>query len=117
MIANTRHQRSASEIQRNGQGVDRSGYASRDNSLNSVVLVEEGACLTDERENAYVQGVFVKMSQKGPKTAETGKIINMACLTQNDLKLHFLTQKRAKITCFDPKTTSNDRILPQNTTF
>jgi len=40
-----------------------------------VVLVEEVACLTDERENAYVQGVCAKMSLKVPKT---GKMINMA---------------------------------------
>ena len=36
---------------------------------------------------------------------------------QNDLKLHVLTQKRLKITLFNPKITSNDRVFPQNKTF
>ena len=59
-----------------------------------------------------------KMSRKGPKTAKKGKNDqNSPFLTQNDLKLHLLTQKRPKIACFYPETTSNDRFLPQNTTF
>ena len=41
----------------------------------------------------------------------------MTFLDQKDLKLHVLTQKRLKITFFDPKLTSNDRFLPQKTTF
>ena len=65
-----------------------------------------------------MQGVFDKMSRKLPKKAEkrVKKDQNWPFLTHNDLKLHFLTQKLLKISCFYPKTTSNDRVLPPNTT-
>ena len=74
---------------------------------------------------AKLQGGFVKISQKGSKTAKNSLRMTKIdpfwpFLTLFDpkwSKSHFLTQKRSKITFFDPKMPSNDRVLPQNTTF
>ena len=61
-----------------------------------------------------------KMAKNGLKRLKRLKMIKIDLSEQNNSKLHVLnvlTQKRLKIGFFDQKMTSNDLILPQNTTF